>query len=137
MSGRSLSASPKIVENPAHAPVERRHSLGDDRFWRWASFSPALLLMLALSVLPLVNLFWMSFYNVTWAGGRATWTLVGLDHYRAVLDDKLFRAGMVNTVVFAIAAVAGQMVLGFAVALLCSRVTRGRVVYRAIFILPI
>ncbi len=29
------------------------------------------------------------------------------------------------------------MLLGFALALLCSRVTRGRVFYRALFILPI
>jgi ABC-type sugar transport system permease subunit len=39
--------------------------------------------------------------------------------------------------VFAIGAVGGQMVLGFALALLCSRVSRGRVLYRAMFILPI
>src|SRR3954469_21260506 len=133
MSGRSLSASPKIVENPAHAPVERRHSLGDDRFWRWASFSPALLLMLALSVLPLVNLFWMSFYNVTWAGGQATWTPVGLAHYGALFRDGLYGAGLLNTTIFAAGAVTGQMVLGFFAALLCSRIIRGRVLYRTIF----
>jgi multiple sugar transport system permease protein len=54
-----------------------------------------------------------------------------------VFDDPLFRAGVFNTTIFAVAAVAGQMVLGFFLALLCSRVTRGRVIYRAVFILPI
>ena len=34
-------------------------------------------------------------------------------------------------------AVTGQMVLGFFAALLCSRIIRGRVLYRTIFILPI
>jgi multiple sugar transport system permease protein len=29
----------------------------DDVLWRWVTFSPALLMMLLLSVLPLVNLF--------------------------------------------------------------------------------
>ena len=64
--------------------------MDDDRLWRWVTFSPALILMLALSVLPIVNLFWMSFYNVTWAGGQATWTPVGLAHYGALFRDRLF-----------------------------------------------
>ncbi|MEA2817369.1 MAG: multiple sugar transport system permease protein, partial [Rhodospirillaceae bacterium] len=41
----------------------------DDWLWRWVTFSPALLMMLLLSLLPLVNLFLTSFYNVTWTGG--------------------------------------------------------------------
>jgi multiple sugar transport system permease protein len=133
---RSLSASPTAVAARA-APSQVRRDASDERAWRWATFSPALGLMLALSVLPLLNLFWMSFYNITWAGGQATWTPVGLDHYRNVLEDTLFQAGLFNTTIFAIAAVAGQMVLGFVAALFCSRISRGRVVYRAIFILPI
>lgn len=138
MSGQSVSASAAAsLKNHAAALPRRRQPVEDDCLWRWASFGPGLLLMLALSVLPLVNLFWMSFYNVTWSDGQATWSPVGLDHYRAVVYDKLFRAGVFNTAVFAIAAVAGQMVLGFFVALLCSRISTGRVIYRAVFILPI
>jgi multiple sugar transport system permease protein len=104
---------------------------------RWGTFGPALLLMLALGFLPLANLVYTSFHIVTWAGGQATFTPAGLTHYAALPADPLLRAGLRNTFVFAIAAVAGQMLLGFALALLCSRVTRGRVVYRALFILPI
>ena len=105
--------------------------------WRWAMVSPALVLMLGLSVLPLANLFLESFYDVAWRQGRAIWTPVGLAHYAVLPGDPLFRAGLLNTAVFALVAVAGQMVLGFALALLCSRIERGRVLYRAIFILPI
>jgi multiple sugar transport system permease protein len=117
--------------------VENDGATGDDRLWRWLTFSPALALMLALSVLPLVNLLWLSFYNVSWSGGRATWSPVGLAHYGALFRDGLFGAGLLNTTVFAVAAVAGQMLLGFFAALLCSRINRGRLLYRTIFILPI
>ena len=136
MGARSLPAEPA-------APVFSTHVLAPGRVpdpdgvWRWATFGPALALMLLLSVLPLANLLWTSFHNVSWADGQATWTPVGLAHYRALADDELFRAGLGNTTVFALAAVAGQMVLGFLLALLCSRVTRGRVLYRTVFILPI
>ncbi|WP_163272127.1 carbohydrate ABC transporter permease [Chelativorans alearense] len=112
-------------------------AFGDDRLWRWLTFSPALALMLLLSVLPLANLFVSSFQDITWAGGDSTRSFVGLSHYRALGSDALFRAGLVNTFIFAFCAVAGQMVLGLGLALLCSKVTRGRVLYRAIFILPI
>ncbi|HZP98590.1 MAG TPA: sugar ABC transporter permease [Reyranella sp.] len=107
------------------------------RLSRWATFGPALLLMLVLGVLPLANLFYTSFHTVTWAAGKATFTPAGIGNYLALPADPLLRAGFFNTIVFAVGAVGGQMVLGFGLALLCSRVTRGRVLYRAVFILPI
>jgi multiple sugar transport system permease protein len=109
----------------------------EDVIWRWLTFTPALILLLAFSVLPILNLLAVSFLNVQWSGGRATVAAAGLTHYAALGGDELFRAGVRNTLVFAIFAVAGQMLLGFALALLTSRVTRGRVLYRTIFILPI
>ena len=112
-------------------------TLGDDRFWRWLTFSPALGLMVLLTVLPLANLFLSSFQDIAWSGGQAVRSNAGLTHYLALPSDPLFRAGLVNTLVFAFAAVSGQMILGLLLALLCSKVTRGRVVYRTIFILPI
>ncbi|MGH6923230.1 MAG: carbohydrate ABC transporter permease [Propylenella sp.] len=133
-----MNASALSASAAGGALVGVRGSAHDpDRLWRWATFGPALALMLAMSVLPLANLFATSFYNATWSGGSAIWTPVGLTHYRALPADPLFRAGLVNTTIFALAAVIGQMLLGFVLALLVSRTTRGRVLYRAVFILPI
>jgi multiple sugar transport system permease protein len=114
-----------------------RARLDDDRLWRWATLSPALAAMLALTVLPLANLFATSFFHIAWQQGHAVRTGVGLDNYTALPDDPLFRAGLVNTCIFAVVAVAGQMVLGFFLAVLCGRIGRGRVAYRTIFMLPI
>src|SRR5450432_1709781 len=113
------------------------HDGPDDRIWRWLTLSPALLMMLLLSVLPLLNLFLTSFYKVAWVNGRPIWTAVGFENYAALPGDELLRAGLSNTLIFAIFAVGGQMLFGFILALLCGRVTRGRVLYRAVFILPI
>lgn len=109
----------------------------DQRLWRWLTLAPALAMLLALSIIPLVGLFITSFQNVAWVDGRAVRTWAGLDHYRALFGDALFGAGLWNTVLFALGAVTGQMLLGFALALLVSKVSRGRVLYRTIFILPI
>jgi|HubBroStandDraft_4_1064222.scaffolds.fasta_scaffold02276_4 multiple sugar transport system permease protein len=136
MGERSLA--PPIATTTATGPVgAARRPLHNDLLARWGTFGPALLLMLALGVLPLANLVYTSFHTVTWSDGRATFTPAGFTHYLALVDDPLLRAGLKNTVVFAVCAVGGQMLLGFALALLCSRVSRGRVLYRALFILPI
>jgi multiple sugar transport system permease protein len=49
----------------------------------------------------------------------------------------VFGAGVVNTVIFAVAGVLVQMLLGFALALMTTRIVRGRTLYRSVFILPI
>ncbi len=105
--------------------------------WRWATLSPALVLLLALGLLPVLNLVVLGFFDVRWADGRASWSFVGTRHYAALAGDALFGASIANTMLFALGAVAGQMLLGFALALLCSKVTRGRVFWRALFILPV
>lgn len=109
----------------------------EDRLWRWAAFTPGLLLMLAMGALPLVNLFATSFLDISWSGGLAARTFVGLRHYPELLADPLVRAGMVNTGLFAVAAVSGQIVFGFLLALMVSGISRGKVFFRALFILPI
>lgn len=131
----SVSSLPANVTGAVSA--RGRQSTDNDRVSRWAMFGPALLLMLAMGLLPLANLLVTSFYDITWTGGHAVWTPVGPTHYGELFSDTLLRAGLRNTVVFSFAAVGGQMIVGFFLALLVSRVRRGRTIFRAVFILPI
>ena len=108
-----------------------------DKAWRFATFAPAFLMMLVLSILPIANLFWTSLNHVAWMEGQPVWTFVGLDNYMALGGDALVRAGLINTFIFAAGAVSGQMLLGFFLAYLTTRITRARTLYRAIFILPV
>lgn len=108
-----------------------------DIFWRYATLAPAVILFVLLTILPLFNLLALSFNNVEWLNREAVHAWVGLRNYARLPDDTLFRAGIWNTILFAFVAVAFQMVLGFWLALMTTRVTRFRVLYRAIFILPI
>lgn len=112
-------------------------ALNDDPRWRWISLSPAVAFFVLLTALPLLNLFVLSFFEVSWVAGSAVYTAVGLQHYYDLPSDNLFRAGILNTTIFVIVASLAQMVIGFFLALLCSRITRGKTLYRAIFTLPI
>ena len=111
--------------------------LGDDRLWRYLTLTPAVVVLVALTVLPIANMAAMSFFQIGWAEGRAVWTPVGTQNYADLASDNLFRAGLRNTFVFVVVAVATQIVLGFFLALMVSRIQRGRTLYRAIFLLPI
>jgi multiple sugar transport system permease protein len=115
--------------------VQRRTT--SSRRAAWLMLTPALLLFAGIAVLPLGELLAMSMSRIDWIEGKARWSFVGADQYVRVLHDALFRAGIVNTLVFAVAAVALQMVLGFFLALMTTRIRRGRAAYRTVFILPI
>ena len=104
---------------------------------RWITIAPATLLLLAVAFLPMIELAAMSLSRIDWREGQAHWSWQGLANYARAAGDSLFHAGIVNTIVFALCAVGIQMVLGFALALATTKVTRGRVLYRTVFLLPI
>ena len=107
------------------------------RRWRYYTLAPALAIYLALALLPIVNLLAMSVHHIRWEEGVAQWTHAGARHYAELAGDTLFRAGLLNTALFAVLAVGAEMVIGFFLALWVSRVVAGRIVYRTIFLLPI
>jgi multiple sugar transport system permease protein len=105
--------------------------------WRWLTLAPAAAVYVALAIVPIANLVAMSFHEIRWAEGIARWTAIGLRHYRELLGDPLFAAGLRNTTLFAVLAVGAEMLLGFVLALWVSRAGRAQLAYRTIFLLPI
>ena len=104
---------------------------------RFALLSPALAVYLLLALLPIANLIAMSLHQIKWDQGVAHWTFNALGHYASMPADPLLRAGAVNTLLFALFSVAAEMALGLMLALFVSRVGRGRVICRTIFLLPV
>ena len=109
------------------------------RIDRWAvpTLAPVLAVYALLAVVPLASLLVMSVHDIRWEGGRAIWRAVGADHYAALPSDQLVRVGIWNTTVFAVVAVGIEMLLGFVLALMISRVGRGRLFYQTVLMLPI
>ena len=113
------------------------HLLGDARRWRYYTLAPAVAVYVLLTVLPIANLIAMSVHDIRWSGGSALWQFSGIRHFVDLGGDQLIRAGIANTLLFAVGAVTFEMVIGFFLALFVSRVVSGRVAYRTIFLLPI
>ncbi|WP_129336964.1 carbohydrate ABC transporter permease [Cellulomonas endophytica] len=86
---------------------------------------------------PVIQNLLMGFQEYTTATfftGEAPW--VGLDNYRAVLTSEIFRRAAVNTVVFTFLSIAGQFVLGMALAVFFRRRFPLNNVLRSLLLLP-
>jgi multiple sugar transport system permease protein len=105
--------------------------------WRRLALTPSLGVFMLLSLLPVANLIAMSMHQIRWEDGSATWEYIGAAHYVRLSADTLFRKGVYNTLIFSVVGVSLQILIGFFLAWAVSRIGRGRVVYRTIFILPI
>jgi multiple sugar transport system permease protein len=104
---------------------------------KYLSLTPAVLFLLALTVLPIANLFVLSFHDVSWSGGRASYAFEGVQNYLQLGTDQLFLAGVGNTLVLVVVATTLQVGIGLALALLCSALGRSSTLYRTLFLLPI
>jgi multiple sugar transport system permease protein len=108
-----------------------------NRSFRWWSFMPAVILMAVLTVYPMINLIWMAGSTIEFAQGRDIWTFTPGRNVELLLSDRVLRPAFLNTLVFVIVAVAAEMVIGLALALLVGKLSRGKGLVRTIMILPI
>lgn len=100
----------------------------------WLLLLPALLLLLALTIYPVVYGAYLSFFNKHSFFPQQTF--VGLDNYLYVLRDAEFWASVWRGAVYAVSSIVLQIVLGVAAALLLNEWFPGRSVLRAIVIFP-
>jgi len=108
----------------------------DQRFRYWA-LAPTLVVLLALTIYPLVQLLMMSVSTVSFAEGRVIWQFTGLDNFQTFLGDAIFPEAVRNTVLFVIVVVSVEMFLGLTLALIASQVKRFSGLLRAILMIPI
>jgi multiple sugar transport system permease protein len=102
--------------------------------------SPAVLLLIALQVIPFLLAGWLSLNNVKLATGREP-VFMGLEQYRRLFFDPdvsaEFYRGLVNNAVFALVVVPIQTTLALGLALLLNRPLRGISWFRTMFFMPV
>jgi ABC-type sugar transport system permease subunit len=112
-------------------------SVFDARVLPWLLLVPAVTLIVGLVGYPVLR---TAFLSVTDAdlGSLATGeqSFVGLDNYRQLLTDPLYRRVTIVTMVFGFSCVVATMALGLAAALLLNRPFKGRAVLGVLVLLP-
>ncbi len=106
-----------------------------DRNFRWLLVAPAVLLILALSVYPLLFSLVVSFINYDFQiPGHA---FVGLKNFELVIFDPVAQRALVLTAILSSASVAIEFLLGLGVALIMMKSFRGRGLIMSILIVPL
>ncbi|MCI1787580.1 MAG: sugar ABC transporter permease [Actinomyces sp.] len=133
MSSRIVSAARGRVADPATGPARNRR--------RARTRGLTLLIPAAVVIAPFLLVIaglgvWMSVHgerlNVT---GSAD-TFVGLDNYVRAFSDATLRQSILVTLVYVVAAVAVEMVVGVGIALLMRRRFPGKGIVRALMLIP-
>jgi multiple sugar transport system permease protein len=106
-----------------------------ERGWlRWGFVGPALALLVAFNVFPLVWNVALSFSDRELVG--ESWSWVGGANYARVFEDPLFAGALRRTAAFVALAVAIELALGFALALALGRELAQRRRVLAVLLLP-
>jgi len=128
-------SAPTPVEKLEAPPAAKRFAFLTDRWLAGLFIAPALALLVFLSIWPLIRLVWLSFtdYSVT---RDVPASFIGFDNYIDVLTSPVTQKRAVTTMVFLIGAVLLQTLLGFAIAFLISRRTKGRGALTTMFLIP-
>jgi len=116
-------------------PAPGRSPRLTDRRLALLFISPAMLLLLTMSVFPLLWSLYLSFTDYS-ATRAAPADFVGFENYTTVLTSPEVWQRALTTLVYVVGAVALQTVLGFGIAYLISRRTRGRGVLTTLFLVP-
>ena len=108
-----------------------------ERVFRLLPLVPVQLLIVTLLAVPFLLTFYISLLR--WRLTRGFWTaapFAGLTNFVDALTDDGFLYAILRTFVFAILAVAFELLLGFGLALLTYRSFRGRRFYLTVFLIP-
>ena len=130
-----LTNEPPVREVAPTPPPRRRTSRLGDRGLAALFISPAMLLLLAMSVFPLLWALTLSFTNYS-ATSSAPAEFVGFANYAEILTSPAVRQRALTTLVYVVGAVTLQTVLGFGIAYLISRRERGRGLLTTVFLVP-
>jgi multiple sugar transport system permease protein len=101
----------------------------------WLLVIPALLILTLVFAYPILRAFWQSVFTIN-LGNQLNAEFTGLTNYARMAQDGRFWTTLGNTLIFTIATVTLELILGMGIALVLNQHFRGRGVVRTIAILP-
>jgi trehalose/maltose transport system permease protein len=127
------------VATPAPAPRRRRRRTKLQRRQTrigWLLLLPALAAVAFVAIYPLGKTVYESFTNQEFLQGLEPTKWVGLDNYRTLWHDTIFRDAVWETIKFTLITVSFEFVLGLIIALVVNSNFKGRGPMRAVMLVP-
>jgi trehalose/maltose transport system permease protein len=126
------------VATPAAPTRRRRRTRLQRRQTRlgWTLLLPALAVVAFVAIYPLGKTVYYSFTNQEFLAGIEPTKWVGLQNYRELWHDSIFRTAIWTTIKFTLITVGFEFVLGMIIALVVNSNFRGRGAMRAVMLVP-
>lgn len=113
--------------------MKNKTKFGQDQMWGYLMIAPTIIGLLVLNVYPFLQTIYLSFTNAKVFG---KFKFVGLSNYVKMFTSEEFLRATWNTILFCILTVPVGVMLALVVAVLLNAKIKGKVVFRAIFFLP-
>jgi len=107
-----------------------------DRRLGYVLVAPVVVLLLAITALPLISNVWNSLHQDNLSLGAVPHKFVGAANYTSMFTSPLWLAALERTVAFTAVSIAFDIVVALALALMLNRKFRGRGVLRASILVP-
>jgi len=102
----------------------------------WVFMLPTLLLYILFQGYPIITSAWYSMLD--WSGMTMNATFVGLQNFKELLADPLFKNSIVNSFKYMIFSVPIQLILSLVIAyILTSIIRKGATVFRTMYFIPV
>jgi multiple sugar transport system permease protein len=111
-------------------------SLNRKRWEPFAFASPSLTLIALVVIFPLVYSFWLSFRNFDLSVGPDSEFIGGTNYVEALIRDSRFINSVWNTAIIIGPSLVLELLVGLGLALLLSRIGRGRPIITALLAIP-
>jgi len=125
------------MKSPRRSSARASEQQGGGRRWLLPLFllSPALVLLLGIVAYPIARAVWLSFHRLEILRPDLS-QYVGLDNYRALLQDSVMRIALQNSAVWVMGVVLFQLLGGLVGALILNQRFPGRAVVRGLALIP-
>ena len=107
---------------------------GSFKFW---SLAPLVVVLIIFTALPIVQLLQMSVSELEFVDSKLVSEFIGLGQLDNLAKDPIVGIAIKNTLVFVVAVVILETVIGFALAVAISRTKTLSVLYRSVVIIPL
>lgn len=101
----------------------------------WLFLLPSLIFLIMFTLYPIIKTVYLSFFQSNLSTDKPVY--IGLENFKAMLEDEVFRKSFINNVWFAIGTVPTSVLLGMLLALLVNRSIKGGGLARTFFFYPV
>lgn len=113
----------------------RRSKLVKENATAWLFLLPSLIFLIMFTLFPIVKTVYMSFFREDLSTVEPIY--IGLDNFKMMLEDEVFRKAFMNNLWFAIGTVPTSVLLGLLLAILVNRTMKGNGLARTFFFYPV